>query len=163
MENYVIVTTWNGEGYSEQSKAWIRQFPSPEKALTHIWEMFYQFDKETMNWTNAYEYSLSPDHKRVIFEDGKGNAGTWQCLKWTPDVFGVVIQTNINEVQLCSESEYQTRLREAIDETEDDEDIDYHTALAEKRVFIGSVGDYDLQFVRLNEDVPTSADVTQST
>ena len=62
MKNYIIVTTWNGSGYSEENKiVEVREFKGPAEALCRCIELSKSEDYEQMSLRD----------NGVIFEIGK--------------------------------------------------------------------------------------------
>lgn len=150
MEKYIIATTWNGEGYSEASNAELKSFASDSEAEAYIWERFKADDCPNGD-VNYWEFATTErqeDRTKIIFGNKKYDSGTWQYIKATPDVFGVIAQTNVNEVILCTEREYEDALRNAIDDSDPEDELDYDIAIGESRQFIAT-SEYDLQFVKL--------------
>lgn len=138
---YVIVSTWNGEGYSELNEAVIKKFKSDEDAFFHIVKKARQYDEGF-----ELEYFQKKGEGRVTFDDGD-DQGSFQFFKVISSDYGVVIQCNVNEAIVLNKDGYNDTLALAIKQADPDEleEID----LTADRIFIGAYdSDYDYQFVK---------------
>jgi hypothetical protein len=137
MQNYVIAETWNGEGYSFQNKAYLKQFESDEQAQEFIRTTFNTNEK-------AEDWNVTEEQGKITFENEDGDAGTYQWHNAPADLYGVEIWTNVNEVQVHNEQGYKSALEYAIEQADEDEEID------EESPFISAYeSEYDYQFIVL--------------
>jgi len=101
-DTYLIVETWNGEGYSEENLI------SETKKFSN--------DKEAKNYTkgliekNQSFDEIDPYSNGWGWLSGEDN-GSYQYFKLKPSDYGVVILTNINEVKVLNKKEYEQLLK----------------------------------------------------
>lgn len=135
---YIIATTWNGEGYSYQNKAELKQFESDADAQKYILEQFA--DNE-----NEERYEVKVTKGRVSF-DNREDQGSYQWIKAPEDIYGVAIRCNVNEVEVCNEKQYSDLLDNVIAEADPDEVAEIES---NEEVFLNAYeGDYDYQFIK---------------
>lgn len=135
---YIIATTWNGEGYSYQNKAELKQFESDADAQKYILEQFA--DNE-----NEERYEVEVTKGRVSFDNGE-DQGSYQWIKAPEDIYGVAIRCNVNEVEVCNEKQYSDLLDNVIAEADPDEVAEIES---NEEVFLNAYeGDYDYQFIK---------------
>jgi hypothetical protein len=131
---YVIVHTWNGEGYSWKNTAEVMEFSSDDKAQQYIVEQAHDEADALAEFTEEWG--------NVSFDDDE-DQGSVQWFAFTPETYGVVIRTNVNEVQLVNEQEYHEQLKVAIAQADPEDAVD------EESPFInGHDGEYDYQFIK---------------
>lgn len=132
---YVIATTWNGEGYSYQNIAELKEFESDKDAQDHILHQFNENERVDL-------YEVSEEEGRVNFDDGD-DQGSWQWIKADADTYGAVIICNINDVCVVNKEEYEEMLKDALAQSDPDDEI------SEENPFIGAYGgEYDYQFIK---------------
>jgi hypothetical protein len=138
---FVIVETWNGEGYSyENLIRLVKDFDSEEDAK--------QFCKETLEdeQISAEEvYPLDTGYGWSYRDDD----GSYQCFKMEEDSFGVIILCNVNDVKVVNKESYFKELDGYLNTIDisviEEEEIERN----ESRVFLHAEyadGDHDIQF-----------------
>jgi hypothetical protein len=94
---YLIVETWNGEGYSEDNMITeIKSFSSDKEASEYtksLIEKNQSFD-EIESYDNGWGW------------DSRDDNGSYQYFKLTPDDYGIIIFTNVNEVKVLNYKDY---------------------------------------------------------
>ena len=126
---YVVVDTWNGEGYSSENGVDLRFFLTKAEAEIVA-------EQGASRYENLERYV---DDKAISFGyDIDDDNGSYQVLELKDDTYAIMIRTNVNEVDLLSEAEYKSKIQEF-----ESEDLD---ASPNGDVFIGGVDDYDYQF-----------------
>jgi hypothetical protein len=139
-KKYVIVSTWNGEGYSYWNTAKILEFQDDEAAQKHLRELFEaeQFgeDFETKETLGVLSYTTGED------------SGSYVWFREPQKIYGLLIYANNNEFNvILSAKEWRNRVAAAIKQAEPDSvcEID----ITEKNFFIPAYNsDYDYQFIR---------------
>ena len=129
---YIIIETWNGEGYSYENKAYLMDFDSDAEAQAHI-ESLVQEDAENVKASKGM----------VFYEVGED--GGWYT--WTPyqDEYGVVILCNVNEPYIVTEEQFLRYYDEAVEQADPEEEIEFGD-----EVFVGAYdGDYDYALIKL--------------
>jgi hypothetical protein len=132
MAKYIIIETWNGEGYSYENKASLMDFNSDTEAQAHI-ESLVQEDAENVKASKGM----------VFYEVGED--GGWYT--WTPyeGQYGVVILCNANEPYIVNEEQFLRFYDQAVEQADPDEEIEEGD-----EVFIGAYDDeYDYAFIKL--------------
>lgn len=136
---YIIATTWNGEGYSYQNRAELKEFNSDSDAQNYILSQFNENE-------NVERYEVVETEGRISFDNGE-DQGSWQWIKAPKDVYGVAIRCNVNEVEVCNEREYFALLDNVISEADNEEVEEIES---NDNVFLNAYqGDYDYQFIKL--------------
>lgn len=131
---YVIVHTWNGEGYSWRNTAEVMEFSSDDKAQQYIVEQAQQ---------EADEDAVVTEEWGIVSFDNDEDQGSVQWFTFTTDTYGVVIRTNMNAAHLVNEKEYHEQLKVAIAQAHPEDAVD------EESPFInGHDGEYDYQFIK---------------
>ena len=135
---YIIATTWNGEGYSYQNKAELKQFESDADAQKYILQKFNDTE-------DVEQYEVEDTEGRIAFDNGE-DQGSYQWIKASADVYGVAIKCNVNEVSVLNKQEYFALLGEVISEA-DPEEVDEMESTDD--VFLSAYGlDDDYQFIK---------------
>lgn len=135
---YAIIQTWNGEGYSYENIAEIKEFKNDSEAKKYLHELF----AEQINANVLKETKTS-----IHFEIGD-DQGSFSHISNAEKLLGVMIETNINEVYtIRNKKDWRDKLSYAIGQA-DPEEVD-ELNLADDRIFISAYeSDYDYQFIR---------------
>jgi hypothetical protein len=146
---YVIVSTWNGEGYSSSNTIEVKEFNNDNDAHAHIKELADEYKRNSVGYGNEVEIDLITEKGCfIITHDDGDDQGSFQCHLLHDDSYGVVIQCNVNEVMVVDESDYKDILEIAINQADKDE-IDEIDLNADE-IFIGAYDDdYDYQFIKI--------------
>ena len=158
-KKYIVIDTWNGEGYSSDNGNEIKYFSSKDEAIKHA----KQRRKENLQ-INQTPYETGDN----IFGWGDeeiGDYGSYQVYELKEDDYAIEILANVNEVVILTKKEYQERIKELNEEvfesmykamTLDDfhapTDIEEYIYLDDNKrePFYHGVNDYDYQFRILN-------------
>jgi len=102
MKKYVIVTTWNGEGYSEENKivCIVECLPSEIKQITRLTlaqneDIGTVADCEELEKENGF-----------VFSSTGGDDGTYQFFELTEELHSFMIDINVNEVTPLKRGDY---------------------------------------------------------
>jgi len=135
---YAIVETWNGEGYSSENLASIKEFDNDSVAQNYL-ESLVHFQ------TGAKDIESSLGC--IDYEKGE-NQGSFTFIRNAEKLYGVVIMTNVNEVvAIRNKKDWSAKLNIAVQQCDADEldELD----LSDNNIFIGAYeGDYDYQFIK---------------
>jgi hypothetical protein len=150
MKKYAIITTWNGNGYSYQnSLVEIIERPFVGLAKQRCHELMYEVE---LSHYSQYEYEVNN------FESGFGwtikeddDSGSYQAFEITDDLYGFVINVNVNEVIPCTKEEFdwfkEEAIKDACESLLEEEDLDSDS------FFINTEsGEYDQQFIVYERD-----------
>jgi uncharacterized repeat protein (TIGR03833 family) len=102
---YLIVETWNGEGYSDDNGIReIKKFTSnvEAKAYTKTLIKTTGLVTEDEPLENGWSYESADDY------------GSFQFFKLKPSDYGLIVFTNVNEAKVLNESSYTVALKMAI-------------------------------------------------
>jgi hypothetical protein len=128
---YVIAETWNGEGYSSENKAYIKDFLNENDVRVYI-ESLFPSNADILMDVNRVEYDVNDD------------AGSYEWHQYTGQ-YGVVILPQLNEVLLLDKDEFDTMYKDAVEQADPEEEIEQGD-----KVFIGAYnGEYDYMFIKL--------------
>jgi hypothetical protein len=135
---YAIIETWNGEGYSSENLASIKEFANDSKAQKYLESLVdMQIGAENI------ESSLGC----ITYEKGDDN-GSFIFIRNADKLYGVMIFCNVNEVHpIKSKKEFHKLISGAITlaNPEEFDEID----LSDDSIFIGAYqGEYDYQFIK---------------
>ena len=137
MSKYIIIQTWNGEGYSYQNKAEVKEFAKPSDARDHIFSLLRTEDCIEATITS------SPEEGCITYEGENQDSGTYQYRLLQEGDYGVIITCNVNEARVVGKEDFEVDLNDAIGDA-DEEDIDVDG----ENVFI-PCGEYDFVFIKL--------------
>ena len=135
---YVITETWNGEGYSSDNLAYIKEFTSDSEAQKYL-ESLVDIQ------TNAENIESSIG---CITYDKGDDQGSFTFIRNAEKLYGVMIFCNVNEVHpIKSKKEFHKLISGAIT-LSDPEEID-EINLGDDSIFIGAYQrEYDYQFIK---------------
>jgi len=135
---YVITETWNGEGYSSDNLAYIKEFTSDSEAQKYL-ESLVDIQ------TNAENIELSIG---CITYDKGDDQGSFTFIRNAEKLYGVVILANVNEVApIYNKKDWTAKLNIAVQQCDSDELDELN--LSDNNIFIGAYeGDYDYQFIK---------------
>lgn len=135
---YAIIETWNGEGYSSENLAYIKEFNNDSEAQNYLESLM-----QIQTGAKDIESSLGC----ITYEKGD-DQGSFTFIRSAENIYGVVILTNVNElVVIRNKKDWSAKLNIAIQQCQEDEldEID----LSDDNIFIGAYdGDYDYQFIK---------------
>ena len=109
-KKYIVIDTWNGEGYSSDNGNEIKYFSSKDEAIKHA----KQRRKENLQ-INQTPYETGDN----IFGWGDeeiGDYGSYQVYELKEDDYAIEILANVNEVVILTKKEYQERIKELNEE-----------------------------------------------
>jgi hypothetical protein len=133
---YVIVKTWNGEGYSYLNIAEVKEFQLQSDAQQYILE------KAKADAGDELDCELSEKWGNINLETEEAE-WSWKWMRFEDDTYGVVIRTNVNEAQLVNEQEYHEQLKAALAQADPEEEVE------DENPFISAYdGEYDYQFIK---------------
>jgi hypothetical protein len=116
---YIIAETWNGEGYSYENKAYIKDFINEKHVRVYIGSLFPSNAAILMD-VNRVEYEIEDD------------AGSYEWYQYTGQ-YGAVILPHLNEVLILDKNEFDSMYEDAVNQADPDEVIEQGD-----EVFIGA-------------------------
>lgn len=147
MKKFAIITTWNGEEYS-YSNALVEEFETSLLSIAKVrcYELMEQ---------NELRFLKSDDYELTDFESGFGwtvlksdNSGSYQAFEITDDLYGFVINVNVNEVMECTKEEFDDyksyAIKHACLDLLEEEDLD-----SDSFIITTESGEYNQQFIKL--------------
>lgn len=151
MKKYIVIDTWNGEGYSSENGVEIEQFQNKKLAFKHAYKRaLSNADGET---DDVYQYSDEEYFKEKAYSNGDGyyfegyddNHGSYQVWE-TKGVYAIMIQCNINEITMLTKEEYEEKSK-WLDE-QYGEDLEEYSDSDDNgdKFYCSLVDDYDYQF-----------------
>lgn len=157
---YIVIDTWNGEGYSSDNGTEIKTFPTKKQA--------FEYAKENRNhYIKEMEYTPYQINDNVFGwgDEEIGDYGSYQVYELNDNDYAVEIIPNYNEVFILSKQEYEQRIKELNEEVFESmykamtlENFYAPTNIEEyiylddndKEPFYHGVNDYDYQFRIIN-------------
>ena len=104
---YIVIDTWNGDGYSSENGTEIKTFSTKKQAL--------KFAENRRNY-HLKEFGYTPykidDNVFGYGEEEIGDYGSFQVYELKEDSFAIEILVNVNEVFILNKSEYEQRIKE---------------------------------------------------
>lgn len=154
MKKYIVIDTWNGEGYSYQNGTEIKRFESKVSAERYAeaeatkqlpYPISERFDSEKVvrwidNEITKIGYSINEEY------------GTYQVHPLPEDAYAVMIKTNVNEVVILTEEQYKNKIEWLLSEFEENyessEEEEYFQYEDNGDLFVACFDsqDYDYQF-----------------
>tara|TARA_R100000664_G_scaffold33979_1_gene53113 strand:- start:459 stop:968 length:510 start_codon:yes stop_codon:yes gene_type:complete len=163
MKKYIVIDTWNGEGYSYNNGANTRQFDCKDEAFKWAYERALSNAEDIPEDVGQYsdedwfEGEPKSNGDGYWFEGYDENHGSYQVWE-TENVYAIMIQCNINTVTVLTEAEYKVEIKsinEAIQiHIKENKDNPYAITDMEELMEVDSNGDifchqfddYDYQF-----------------
>lgn len=138
---YAIIETWNGEGYSYENLASIKEFDNDSIAQKYL-ESLVHFQTGAEN--------IKSNLGRITYEKGD-DQGSFVFIRNAESIYGVVILTNVNEViAIRNKKDWLTKINLAVQQSDSDETDELD--LSSDNIFIGAYeGDYDYQFIKFKK------------
>jgi len=152
-KKYIVIDTWNGEGYSSSNGTEIQVFDTKRKAMN--------FAKKRAN--EQYADKVWKDGDGYVFgvgeyEDGEfEDHGTYQVFEIDDTIYAIGILCNVNEVALFTKKMYEEeikqkeiQIKESIKESNDKynftHDREDFVQEDEEGNFYNDLDDYDYQY-----------------
>ena len=105
---YILIDTWNGENYSEQSGKKACVYKTYYKAMRTALEYA---DRDALDLECNVEVSLHGEHFAARFTDRNQNSGSYQVLPLKPDSYAVHIEPHTNHVEVLDLDEHVERVK----------------------------------------------------
>ena len=146
-KRYIVVDTWNGDGYSDENGTMIKTFNTKMEAFENALEGVKQQHDATFEAVKIFSRNLHLVGG-YIFESGN-DAGSFQVFELNEDIYAVEILCNVNEVSLLTKDQHE----EAIEQRE--EEISAYTTYDSREdyvtenngdTFYSAVEEYDFQY-----------------
>lgn len=155
MKKYIIAETWNGEGYSYQNKAEVKEFETVADVKAHLEAIMKEqgdaFDTDRFLGP-LIPWKITWDGLGVYYTNGE-DSGSFQAFELQPDTYGVIIECNINNAEQVDLVTWNDRIEAALDQAnpEDMEEDPESYELDENGCMFVSCyeGEYDEQFIKL--------------
>ena len=113
---YIVIDTWNGEGYTSENGTEIKTFQTKKEALKYAKDS----RKGMVNMYADIKEPYTPyEINDNIFGWGDeeiGDYGSYQVYELKPDDYAIEILVNVNEVFILSEQQYKERIKELNEE-----------------------------------------------
>jgi len=156
MKKYIVIDTWNGEGYSDQNGVDTKQFQYKKSAFKYAYDRTLSNADGDADLVCRYSDEESDsEHWSPVKRDADGdgfywdtyddNSGSYQVYE-IKDAYAVMILCNTNEVYMLTEDEYIDRKNELY---EDYASAEYTDEIYEEEngdSFYPAIDDYDYQF-----------------
>jgi len=135
---YAIIETWNGEGYSSENLAYIKEFKNDSEAQNYL-ESLLQIQTGAENIESSIGF---------ISYEKDDDQGSFTFIRNAEELYGVMIFCNVNEVHpIKTLKEWHKRISGAIT-LSNPEELD-EINLGDDSIFIGAYqGEYDYQFIK---------------
>lgn len=138
MKKYIVIDTWNGEGYSSENGVEIEQFQNKKLAFKHAYKRALENADGDKKYVERYENTYS----FLSYDDNHGSYQVWE----TKGVYAIMIQCNVNEITMLTKEEYEEKIK-WLDEQYGDDLEDYSdTDENGDKFYCSLVDDYDYQF-----------------
>lgn len=150
---FIICSTWNGEGYSFQNSAEVLEFETEEDVQKHLEQLMKAQGEASIKVFGKDEpWRIEHTPLCITFENSE-DAGSFQAFEFTDYIYGVIIQTNVNVIDIVDEEDWYDRIAMALDQADPDDkesDPEGYELDEEGRMFIPAYeNDYDEQFIKL--------------
>jgi hypothetical protein len=101
-EMYLIVQTWNGEGYSEENKiVEVKPFDNVTQVINYVTELA----KKEISGLKK-NYGIAGGNYKI-----NDDSGRFHYFKLKPEDYGVIIFTNVNDVKVLNYKDYTDALQ----------------------------------------------------
>lgn len=128
MKKYIVIDTWNGEGYSDCNGVEIKTFDNKILAERYAeveatkqlpYPISERFNGEGVTTFITSDFTI---FGWTVGGEGYEDHGTFQVHPLPSDAYAVMIRTNVNEVDILTEEQYNNEIEEL---SSDFEDYDY--------------------------------------
>ena len=155
MKKYIVIDTWNGEGYSYNNGVDTKQFQYKKSAFKHAYKRVLSNAGDVSEDVHRYSHEkLNHELWEVVKRDADGdgfywetyddNAGSYQVFE-IKDAYAIMILCNTNEVSLLTKKEYEERVSQLNEEYGEDLE-EYYSEEDNGDSFYCAIEDYDFQF-----------------
>ena len=172
MKKYIVIDTWNGDGYSTENGVDTKQFDHRESALKWAYKRCVeqnQGDTDTIQrYSDQKNYNGEPlewfkkdgnetNGDGYYWETYDDNSGSYQVWE-TKDVYAFMIQCNVNDVNPLTKQEYLEEIEEKEHLMKDaitnsiwnQTEEDFISEDKNGDVYYADLDDYDYQFRLVN-------------
>ena len=173
MKKYVVIDTWNGEGYSTENGVDIKQFDYRKSALK--WAYKRALSNAQDDADDVQRYSDQTDLMKAndngdgyFWETYDDNCGSYQVWE-TKDVYAFMIQCNVNDVTPLTKKQFieeiedkEAIMKDAIIHSpfnEMEEDFEFQEENGD--VYYGGLDDYDYQY-RLVKNIKGDSEINSA-
>ena len=156
MKKYIVIDTWNGEGYSDNNGVDTKQFDDKKKAFAWAYKRVLSNNDDDADGVCKYSDETSPnpelwtpvkkdaDGDGFYWESYDDNSGSYQVFE-IKDTYAIMIYCNTNEVFMLNKEEYDEKIAELNEEYgEELEEEMYKEDNGDS--FYCAIDDYDYQF-----------------
>ena len=107
-KKYIVIDTWNGEGYSSDNGTDIQVFDSKRKAMNYAKKRANeQYADKVWKDGDGYVFGVG-EYEEGEFEDH----GTYQVFELDNTIYAIGILCNVNEVALFTKEMYEKELEQ---------------------------------------------------
>ena len=114
---YIVIDTWNGEGYSYQNGSDLEYFESEDKAKAFCKKMAeaqLPQPKDSRMGSEVVEEIENGYSYLINQSSGIDDYGTYQYFELKPETYSIKISTNVNEVELLNSYEYEVEFQHCL-------------------------------------------------
>jgi len=150
MKKYIVINTWNGDGYSTDNGVDTKQFTYKKSAYKWAYKRALSNADGDAKYVNRYsdlyaqiEKGADGDGYTFLgYDDSEGSYQVWE----TKDVYAFMILCNVNDCAMLTKKQYEEQI-EWLDK-EYGEDLEEHSDTEENgdKYYASLVDDYDYQF-----------------
>ena len=108
MKKYIVIDTWNGEGYSSNNGTDIQVFDTKKKAMDFAKKRANeQYADKVWKDGDGYVFGVG-EYEKGEFEDH----GTYQVFEIDDTIYAIGILCNVNEVALFTKKQYEEEIKQ---------------------------------------------------
>jgi hypothetical protein len=151
MKKYIVIDTWNGEGYSSDNGVDTKQFTYKKSAYKWAYKRALSNADGDAKYVNRYsdlyasiEKGADGDGYTFLgYDDSEGSYQVWETKKV---IYAYMILCNVNDVQSLTKEQYDKRIKHF--DSEYGEDLEEYSDTEENgdKFYSSLVDDYDYQF-----------------
>ena len=167
-DKYIVIDTWNGEGYSHDNGTEIKTFSTKSQAIKYakdkrnhiVNNTHYKFCSHSEGYrSRGPEIVLSWGDKEM------GDYGSYQVHKINDNDYAIEILVNVNEVTILTKKEYKQKIKDfnkqifkkmykgmTLDDFHSSTDLEDYIFIRENKnePFYSNIDEYDYQFRIIN-------------
>ena len=150
MKKYIVIDTWNGEGYSYNNGVDTKQFAYKKSAFKWAYKRALsnadgdaKYVKQYSDETDIIERGADGDgYNFLAYDDNYGSYQVWE----TKDAYAFGILCNVNDVAKFTKKEFEEEIARL--DKEYGEDLEEYSETEENgdKYYCSLVDDYDYQF-----------------
>jgi hypothetical protein len=149
-KKYIVIDTWNGDGYSSENGVDTKQFAYKKSAFKWAYKRALSNADGDAKYVTRYSDEYAQIDKGAegdgyFFDSYDDNCGSYQVWE-LKDAYAFVILCNVNDCAMLTKEQFEEQTKSLDDEYGEDLEENSHTEENGDKFYNSLVDDYDYQF-----------------